>query len=372
MAKKVLVIHRNPDFIESLRKKLPQEGYDVLWAFDSKGGMLKARGEPPDIILIDIMLESSGCIEFMENARKDKTLKDIPIIVTGNNKVLLEALDEKGLHDYLVEPFGLMDLLDKIKSHIGIAKGEKILVIDDEDDVRRVIEYRLKAHKFSVTTAVNGKDGLEKMAKEKPDLVILDFLMPVMDGFAFLRELRKNPDYNYIPVLMLTARGATKESFESFGASDFMPKPFDDMELLQKVEFLLKKKAIALCHDSRVVHVFREVFETRQYNLVIVNTEEELLQKLAQVKYKMVIAYILSVKSKPADFVRAVHSSKNKATPLVVYSNRYVPGTEKDNMVVLREIEAQWLDAKVDDFFDLRVAENDFAYLAVRYMELNK
>jgi len=370
MAKKVLLINDNTEFIESLRKKLSQEGFDPNWAFDPESAILKIRGDKPDIIVIDVLIPKSGCLQFLENLKneKDQNIRNIPVIVTGDNKILLSALDDRGVKDYLVEPYTAWDIVEKVKSYIGDAKGQKILVVDDEEDIRKIIAFRLKANGFSVNTATNGKEALEKITKERPDLIVLDFLMPVMDGFAFLKEFRKNPDYNHIPVLMLTARGATKESFETLGVDDFMPKPFDNDELNEKIRFLLKKKGIALSDDSRVSNLLKEIFETRKYSILITDDEKVILDKLNKTIYRVIIAYLPSIKLKPSEFIKAIRGSRNKKTPIIIYSNSNVPGTEKDNIVVIRDIEQKWLKEGINDFFDKRIAENDLPYLIEKYM----
>ncbi len=117
---------------------------------------------------------------------------------------------------------------------------KKILIVDDEPDVIQVIGVRLKAAGYEIQTAVNGEDALQKIAQEHPDLVILDVVMPKMDGFAAYKQLRSNKDTARIPIIVLTARGKMEDTFKVLGVDEFMPKPFDFNKLLAAIERLLK------------------------------------------------------------------------------------------------------------------------------------
>ncbi|MFA5087846.1 MAG: response regulator [Candidatus Omnitrophota bacterium] len=119
--------------------------------------------------------------------------------------------------------------------------GKKILVVDDEADILRLIEVRLKSKGYEVVTAANGQEGLNKAQQEKPELIITDILMPEMDGFLFYKQLKKDPDLAKIPVLVLTARGKMEDTFRVMGVDDFIVKPFVAEELLEKVKKGIRK-----------------------------------------------------------------------------------------------------------------------------------
>ena len=113
---------------------------------------------------------------------------------------------------------------------------KKILVIDDEIDIVRVLKKRLEDHRFDVVTACDGDEGLEKAHTEKPDLVILDVMMPTIDGYTFLRELRANPETQVVPVIVLTAKeNSLRDLFLEEGACEYVTKPYEVDELLEKI-----------------------------------------------------------------------------------------------------------------------------------------
>src|SRR2546421_6216306 len=114
----------------------------------------------------------------------------------------------------------------------------KILVCDDERHIVRLIQVNLERQGYTVTTAFDGKEGLEKIRTEKPDLVVLDVMMPYMDGFEVLKTIRREPETENLPVIMLTAKAQDKDVFEGYhyGADMYLTKPFNPMELVTFVK----------------------------------------------------------------------------------------------------------------------------------------
>lgn len=114
----------------------------------------------------------------------------------------------------------------------------KILVCDDERHIVRLIQVNLERQGYTVTTAFDGKEGLEKIRAEKPDLVVLDVMMPYMDGFEVLKTIRREPETENLPVIMLTAKAQDKDVFEGYhyGADMYLTKPFNPMELVTFVK----------------------------------------------------------------------------------------------------------------------------------------
>jgi DNA-binding response OmpR family regulator len=118
----------------------------------------------------------------------------------------------------------------------------KILIVDDEPDLVSTVEYRLKFADCEVVTASNGEEGLEQARAEKPDLILLDTNMPVMNGHEMLERLRADGALKHIPVLMLTARCEPQDiaAASAHGVTDYVTKPFDFAELMAKIQMALK------------------------------------------------------------------------------------------------------------------------------------
>jgi len=119
----------------------------------------------------------------------------------------------------------------------------KILVVDDEPDYVSTIQCRLEWCHYKVITATNGKEALEKAINEKPDLILLDTNMPVMNGHEMLERMRKDPILKGIPVIMVTAFCEAKDiaTASSYGIKDYFAKPFDFAELMEKIANALQK-----------------------------------------------------------------------------------------------------------------------------------
>jgi len=117
----------------------------------------------------------------------------------------------------------------------------KILVVDDDVDLVAVMKGTLESKPYEVIVAYNGKEGLEKAKKEKPDLILLDIMMPVMDGFNFAEQFGKEPSLSKIPVLALTSFSESLGQPFPFQVAEYLRKPLKPKELIAKVEEHLKK-----------------------------------------------------------------------------------------------------------------------------------
>jgi two-component system alkaline phosphatase synthesis response regulator PhoP len=118
----------------------------------------------------------------------------------------------------------------------------KILLVDDDVDLVAVMKGTLESKPFEVIVAYNGKEGLEKAKKEKPDLILLDIMMPVMDGFNFAEQFSKEPSLAKIPVLALTSFSDSLGQPFPFQVAEYLRKPLKPKDLIAKVEEHLKRK----------------------------------------------------------------------------------------------------------------------------------
>jgi len=123
---------------------------------------------------------------------------------------------------------------------------KKVLVVDDEIHIVHVVAIKLRNNGYEVIPAENGADALELARKEKPDIIVTDFQMPVMTGLELVEKLRLNEATKDIPVIMLTARGfaVEDEKKENLQISRFLSKPFSPKELLRSIEDILYQKAV--------------------------------------------------------------------------------------------------------------------------------
>jgi len=121
----------------------------------------------------------------------------------------------------------------------------KILVVDDEIQLIEMVQMRLEANGYDVVAANDGEEGIEKVKSENPDLIILDIMMPKMDGFEVCKILKNDPQYSKIPIIFLSARVQEEdlETGEENGADAFVKKPFETSDLLAKIKELLEKSS---------------------------------------------------------------------------------------------------------------------------------
>jgi len=131
--------------------------------------------------------------------------------------------------------------------------AKKILAVDDEKHIVRLIQVNLERAGYEVITANDGKEALDMVASEQPDLVVLDVMMPVMDGFETLRNLKANPATREIPVIMLTAKAQDADVFRGWqsGVDCYLTKPFNPMELLSFVKRIFNSLDTGEVGDKR-------------------------------------------------------------------------------------------------------------------------
>jgi len=121
---------------------------------------------------------------------------------------------------------------------------KKILLVDDEFELVKMIKFRLEAGGYSVITAYNGQEALNKARQEKPDLIILDLMLPKIDGYKVCRMLKFDKKYRHIPIILFTARAqeTDRDMGKEVGADAYIVKPFEPQELMGKIGELLRKK----------------------------------------------------------------------------------------------------------------------------------
>ena len=168
---------------------------------------------------------------------------------------------------------------------------EKILVVDDEKDLLELVEYNLGKEGYKVLTAENGIDALKAAKKEIPSLVVLDIMLPGMQGLEVLRELKKRPESQSIPVILLTAKGEELDKVLGLelGADDYVTKPFSPRELVARVKAVLRRLSVKGTATEPVITVGAlkiDLDKNKVYlnekPLVLSPTEFKLLKYFAQ------------------------------------------------------------------------------------------
>lgn len=277
---RILIIEDEPVHLNVMKAKLEHEGYDVLVATDGETGYQMARNEKPDLVLLDIILPKLDGFEVLERLKKDGI--EIPIIVVSNSgqPVEVDKALKMGARDYLVKAeFNPADVSEKVEKALGngvlpVKKHKalngtppksaateepfmlkdrgggddgraRVLIVEDDKFLRDLIAQKLKRDGFLTQEALDGEEGLKLAGERRPDLILLDLILPGLDGFEVLRRLKADKQLSHIPVIVLSNLGQ-KEDMDralSGGAEDFMVKAhFTPSEIVIKIKSVLKKK----------------------------------------------------------------------------------------------------------------------------------
>lgn len=248
--KKILIVEDEPDVFKVLSKRFLSAGYQVHGVQDAVMVMTEVLAFKPDLIMLDLMLPGGGGLSVLEKIGIISSTQNIPVVVlTGiRNAEYKKKVLAAGVDAYVEKPYEFEELLLKIQEILGGQKGtahmtKKILVVDDEKDVVSVLLKRLKAHGYEAASAGDGQEALNIIKKEKFDLVILDIMMPGMDGAELGGILKNDPKTKNIPLIFLTALGVKikKVGYEIAGPDIVFAKPFDIQELLNKIDEILKR-----------------------------------------------------------------------------------------------------------------------------------
>jgi PAS domain S-box-containing protein len=202
LLKDVLVIDDDPQARDLLKRNLEIEGYSVITIDNGKDGIELAKKYHPSLITLDIMMPEMDGWEVLRALKAENKTKDIPVVMISivGDKAIGASL---GAVEHLSKPVD-RNLLKEVV--LKFATRGKALVIDDEQNSLDIAEKSLSSIGWKTVTAVNGQDGLEKFSANKVDLILLDIMMPVMDGFEFLTQLRSLPKGRDVPVIVLTAK----------------------------------------------------------------------------------------------------------------------------------------------------------------------
>ncbi|MCK5877210.1 MAG: response regulator, partial [Candidatus Marithrix sp.] len=226
-----------------LKTYLTQLGYAVASAADGNEGLRLAKKLRPDAILLDIKMPGINGWKVLSSLRQNPLLIDIPVIMTSvenNHGFAHEATD------YLVKPVGYEQLNGVLeKYHIGDNSQNLIMIVEDDMVIGEVISSMIKTAGWRVFRAENGEVALEHMDNKKPVLILLDLVMPVMNGYDFLTNLRQKEKWNSIPVVILTSTHLSPEEQSKLQHNNvetvLQKEDYNNDDLLEHIGELLTK-----------------------------------------------------------------------------------------------------------------------------------
>jgi CheY-like chemotaxis protein len=207
---RVLVVDDDQTARELMRRLLAKEGFDVITATDGQEGLEMARRFEPSVITLDVMMPKVDGWDVLKELKADPALADIPVIMVS----MLDESDRGyrlGAADYMTKPIDrerMKLLLDKYRSR---AKEPRVLLVEDDEATRAMMRSILRGDGWQVFEAENGRVALESIDEAAPHLILLDLMMPEMDGFEFLEALRHQPARQGTPVVVVTAADLSAE-----------------------------------------------------------------------------------------------------------------------------------------------------------------
>lgn len=206
----VLVVDDDPDARELLRRHLQRSGYAVRVAANGEEAMQLARTLRPDVVTLDVLMPQMDGWSVLSAMKEDAILAEIPVIMATvvDNQSIGFSL---GAADYLIKPIDRDRLVRAVEKCCPSGAPRHVLIIEDDAPTSQLMARALLQIDCTVTQAENGRVGLERLNEALPDAILLDLMMPEMDGFEFIAQVRAEPRWRRIPVIVVTAKTLTAE-----------------------------------------------------------------------------------------------------------------------------------------------------------------
>jgi len=305
--KSVLVVEDNELNMKLMRSLLVLGKYQVLEATDAETGIAKASEKRPDLILMDIQLPGMDGLSATSIVKKDPALKNIPIIAVTSHA--MQGDDQKaidaGCEGYISKPIDTRKFLEQIAQFIEkdsdkrevvreVSRGHKstILIVDDDPLNVKLLAATLPTNEYKTITAYGGIEALEKVNSQSPDLILLDIMMPEIDGYEVTRRVKSEPHSRKTPIILITALDGTTEKIKGIeaGADEFLNKPVNAIELSARVKSLLRLKQyreqLKIRSQSREAFTLpsskEETTQTKDLPVVLLVEDNETDAKLIQ------------------------------------------------------------------------------------------
>ncbi|HET7377255.1 MAG TPA: response regulator, partial [Anaerolineae bacterium] len=242
---RVLVIDDDPNAMYFLQEGLGATEFEVIGASNGHEGLRLAREQQPEAVLLDIMMPGMDGWQILNDLRSDAGTVNIPVI-------LLTIVDKKalgfklGAAAYLLKPLDPVVIIDTLRRVVGerAHPHKHVLVIDDDPHVTEMLRQTLPDAEFQLDSAEDGEAGLQVIEVRRPDVILLDLMMPKLDGFGVIERLRARPEWRDIPVIVISAKELTEAEARTLKESvAFVIKKqgFDGDLLIEEINSVLKK-----------------------------------------------------------------------------------------------------------------------------------
>jgi CheY-like chemotaxis protein len=266
--KTIVIIEDDEKNTKLMRAILEKERYRVISATDARMGIELVREHMPFLILMDIQLPGMDGLSATRLIKRDPAIRDITIV-----GVSAHAMDEDidkafkaGCNEYITKPIDVHTFLERIRDAAMKRERERartdggsdrnckrILVVDDNPLNVKLFSGKLEREGYETIPAYNGREALAKVIEHSTDVILLDLMMPIMDGFEVLERLKSNPTTKNIPVIVITALSEAEERLDKLEAKadELLAKPVSTVELLMRVRSMLHLREIKDQLDGR-------------------------------------------------------------------------------------------------------------------------
>ncbi|MEM8614213.1 MAG: response regulator, partial [Cyanobacteria bacterium P01_H01_bin.105] len=246
LEKTILIIDSDTDTSESLHSWLTDAGYTAVCAVDGQQGLVLADELLPDAIILDMLLSEQDAWSILKDLKSMPRVAQVPVILLSANEVSDRA-HEMGVTDYMLKPIDHIRLLDILDNQLPEQICPRILVVEDDINAREIMGRFLQQYDWTVVLAANGQQALDYLSHTVPDLIVLDLMMPGMDGFEFVQILRQTPSWRNIPVIIVTAKTLTAKDQQRLDGvvRVYQKADFNRQDLLNEVRALVFAEADA-------------------------------------------------------------------------------------------------------------------------------
>jgi DNA-binding response OmpR family regulator len=274
---KILIIEDEEVLLTMLAEKFEGLGHEVISSTDGEEGLAKVKSESPDLVLLDIILPKLSGMEILEKMHEDRDLNKVAVIIISNSgqPVEIEKAKSLGIRDYLIKTeFDPKEVVEKANKVLGgralndsndmekdtptakeesadssysnpLNGGSTVLVVEDDQFLRDLIVKKLTEEGLDTTQAIDGEEGLRLAKEAKPMIVLLDLILPGIDGFEVLKKLKADASLKDVPVVILSNLGQKDDIDKGLklGATDYLIKAhFTPSEIVDKVRVILGQR----------------------------------------------------------------------------------------------------------------------------------
>ncbi|WP_036479627.1 response regulator [Myxosarcina sp. GI1] len=250
----ILVIDDDPTIHDLLEKFLTKQGFNVQTASNGTEGLRLAKETKPQAITLDVMMPETDGWSILTALKAEPTTADIPVVMMTmvDNRNLGYAL---GASDYLLKPIEQKNLVAVLDKYRPKSSSNVVLLVEDDFQTREILRRQLEKENLLVIEATNGLEALEALDTHNPGLIISDLMMPDMDGFELIHQLRLQEQHKSIPTIVLTARELTNEERQKLSGQVtkiFQKGSYERETLLSEVHHLLSE-AISRSHSIKIL-----------------------------------------------------------------------------------------------------------------------